>query len=184
MTSSESIFHHSHFHLVKTPKNTNDNLVHDYCWLEMSPAVMVLAWNNQKELRLCKEWRHPVGGWIVGLPGGGFEKDELSLECAKRELREEAGVISENWHWVGQMRPFPGITNQRVDVWAAFDAKETGVLDLDPGERIEPFWLDPSQLFAISQAAMESEENPSMTLDGILAASLWMFEQKFPSFRV
>lgn len=179
---SEFLFRHPRFDLIKTKKNSQKLLEHDYYWLDMEAAVMVLAWNSQKQLRLCKEWRHPVQKWIIGLPGGCTEKGETSLECAKRELREEAGLESEQWKWVGQMRPFPGASSQRVEVWSAFEAIEIGSLDLDEGEKIEPFWLDPREIFALSQAGCSLEQEPGLLLDGILAGSLWMFEKQFSDF--
>ncbi|MEU9662696.1 NUDIX hydrolase [Streptomyces chartreusis] len=37
------------------------------------------------------------GGDYLFLPGGRFEQDESPLECARRELREEAGVTAASW---------------------------------------------------------------------------------------
>ncbi|MFJ5301188.1 NUDIX hydrolase [Streptomyces sp. NPDC088350] len=41
------------------------------------------------------------GGEYVFLPGGRREGDESPEECARRELREEAGVIAETWRPLG-----------------------------------------------------------------------------------
>jgi ADP-ribose pyrophosphatase len=37
------------------------------------------------------------GGEYVFLPGGRREGDETPEDCARRELREEAGVTAETW---------------------------------------------------------------------------------------
>ena len=41
------------------------------------------------------------GGEYVFLPGGRREGAETPEECARRELREEAGVTAENWRPLG-----------------------------------------------------------------------------------
>ncbi|MGJ5827161.1 NUDIX hydrolase [Streptomyces ossamyceticus] len=41
------------------------------------------------------------GGEYVFLPGGRREDDETPEECARRELREEAGVTAQAWRSLG-----------------------------------------------------------------------------------
>ncbi|MEU1466101.1 NUDIX hydrolase [Streptomyces sp. NPDC005727] len=41
------------------------------------------------------------GGEYLFLPGGRREGEETPLECARRELREEAGVTAQQWRPLG-----------------------------------------------------------------------------------
>lgn len=53
------------------------------------PRARVLVWNEHSELLLVRSW----GGkpqW--GLPGGGVQRNEQTIDAAKRELFEEVGI--------------------------------------------------------------------------------------------
>ena len=41
---------------------------------------------------LLRQFRHAADGWIYELPAGKLDNREPPLDCARRELREEAGL--------------------------------------------------------------------------------------------
>ncbi|MFB9345904.1 NUDIX domain-containing protein [Streptomyces heliomycini] len=60
------------------------------------------------------------GGEYLFLPGGRREEGETSLECARRELREEAGVTARKWRSLGSHAITPA-SPARVHLFEARD---------------------------------------------------------------
>ncbi|MDH6579507.1 NUDIX hydrolase [Kitasatospora sp. MAP5-34] len=60
------------------------------------------------------------GGEYLFLPGGRQEGDETPQDCARRELREEAGITAETWRPLGSYAIVPGST-ARLHLFEARD---------------------------------------------------------------
>jgi ADP-ribose pyrophosphatase len=59
--------------------------------VEHSPSVGIIPIINKKEILLIKQFRHAVNKYLIEIPAGKIENDELPYEAAKRELAEETG---------------------------------------------------------------------------------------------
>ncbi len=79
----------------------------------------------------------PHQDWFYDYPGGRHDNpDEIELEAAKRELREETGLNFANWKLVEVHQPFT-----KID-WLVYTFVATGLVgqvaqQLDTGEKIE-----------------------------------------------
>jgi len=93
-------------------------------------AVAVAALDEAGRILLIRQYRHPVGAYLWELPAGLLDQpDEELLECARRELAEEAGVTAEIWSTLLTLALSPGGTSERITVFLA-----TG-LTVDAGSR-------------------------------------------------
>ncbi len=93
-------------------------------------AVAVAAVDDQGRILLIRQYRHPVGAYLWEVPAGLLDKpDEDRLECARRELAEEAGVSAAHWSPLLELALSPGGTSERITVFLA-----TG-LTIDPDSR-------------------------------------------------
>ncbi|HUB93561.1 MAG TPA: NUDIX hydrolase [Verrucomicrobiae bacterium] len=94
-----------------------------YGIVEYSGGVTTVAINDKHEVYLVKEYHYAVDENGITLPGGGIDKNESPLDAAKRELREESGVVAKNWIELGTAQPLPMIVNNTEYLFLATGAE-------------------------------------------------------------
>jgi 8-oxo-dGTP pyrophosphatase MutT (NUDIX family) len=81
--------------------------------LEHPGAAVVLAVDDQDRAFCLWQYRHAVGRTLVQLPAGLCDVDgEESLEVARRELVEEAGLAATDWTHLVSTYSSPGISQE------------------------------------------------------------------------
>jgi 8-oxo-dGTP pyrophosphatase MutT (NUDIX family) len=63
-------------------------------------AIAVLPLHDDGTVVLVGQHRFPLGTYAWEIPEGGGAKDEPPLDAARRELREEAGLLAADWRLV------------------------------------------------------------------------------------
>lgn len=72
-----------------------------YGVVDCRAATGVVAVNHRGELCLVGQFRYPTNEYSWEIIEGGAESGESPLEAAKRELREEGGIIAKSWSSLG-----------------------------------------------------------------------------------
>ena len=90
-------------------------------------GAAIVALDADHRVCLLRQFRHATGGWITELPAGKLDNFEPPLECAQRELAEEAGVTAARWIKLGDFFSSPGVLTEVIHVYLA--------RDLDASER-------------------------------------------------
>jgi 8-oxo-dGTP pyrophosphatase MutT (NUDIX family) len=80
----------------------NGQIINNFVQVDLPPYVMVLALLDNGCVPFVRQYRQAVGDFLLELPAGHIENGEEALAAAQRELREEAGVVAAEWHFLGK----------------------------------------------------------------------------------
>lgn len=94
-------------------------------------AVTLVPVDEQGQVWLIRQYRHPAGKSLLELPAGVVEKGEDPEASAQREVREEIGMGARKLEKVGEFFLAPGYSTEFMRVYLA-----TGLFPeaLDPDE--------------------------------------------------
>jgi ADP-ribose pyrophosphatase len=148
-------------------------------------AVSAIAWHTEhietapgvghtsvKRLVVVEEFRVPINGWEIALPAGLLEQGEDPVECAKRELFEETGFLTESVGMVSKIPLFSsaGLTDETscfVELFCRGNpAEKPGV----GGEQIKVHLLDRNGCIALLARAERREVGMSVRIWPILVS--------------
>jgi ADP-ribose pyrophosphatase len=87
--------------------------------VEHPGAVVVIAFDDEEQVYLVRQYRHALGRYLLELPAGGLEPGEEPLVGARRELREEVGLMADRWTALGSFFSSPGFANELLHVFLA-----------------------------------------------------------------
>lgn len=95
-------------------------IVRDY--LRHPGAVAIVAVDENNQVLLINQYRHPVGQTMIEIPAGmldDFNEDPLS--AAKRELLEESGYVAKDWKTLIDVCTTPGSSSEAIRIYLARD---------------------------------------------------------------
>jgi ADP-ribose pyrophosphatase len=90
-----------------------------YTVVHLKPGVCVLALDEDGQVCLTEEFHYAVGRVTLECVSGGIEPGEDPLQTAKRELKEELGIIAEDWREMGTVDPFTASILSPVKLYLA-----------------------------------------------------------------
>jgi ADP-ribose pyrophosphatase len=103
--------------------------------VEMVGGSSVLAIEENNDVHLVREYKYAVGRDSLEVVSGAIDAGETPLEAARRELREEAGLIAAEWHALGTVDPFTTAIRCTNHLFLAKGLSPTSA-DPDDGEEI------------------------------------------------
>ena len=102
-------------------------------------AVCIVPITDDGKIILEKQYRYAVGQIAIEIPAGKLDfADEIPLEAAKRELKEETGYTAENWKKLGVFYSAIAYSDEQITMFYATGLKK-GTQKLDRGEFLDYF---------------------------------------------
>ena len=81
-------------------------------------GVCVVAFDEDDNIFLVRQYRMPTGEAILELPAGKLEKGENPMEAAFRELEEEVGYKAKYMSFVTEFFPTPAYCTEKITVFS------------------------------------------------------------------
>lgn len=101
-------------------------------------ASAVVAVDDEKNVVLLRQYRHPVRARNWEIPAGLLDQPgEDPLECAKRELAEEANLFAADYTHLGTFNVSPGGSNEVIHIYLATGLHEVDTDFVKTGEEAD-----------------------------------------------
>ncbi len=123
-----------------------------------SLAVGVVVLDDDDRILLVGQHRYSIDAMSWEIPEGGVPPGESALDGAARELREETGVVADDWRELARVHTSNSVTDEFGILFTAH-AVSHGEADPEGTEELEVRWLP-------------FEEVLAMTLDGRITDSM------------
>lgn len=98
--SSKTIYKNPWITLIENQVTTPGGSEGIYSYLKCKAAVGVIAINENNEIYLVGQYRYPMEEYTWEIIEGGAEEGESPLNAAKRELKEEAGIVAKDYELI------------------------------------------------------------------------------------
>jgi ADP-ribose pyrophosphatase len=131
-------------------------------------AIGIVPLTAELDTYLVGQYRFPLDEYSWEIPEGGCPLDQDILDAAKRELKEETGLLANKWTYLSKIHTSNSVCNE---VGHIFLAEELRQGKADP-EDTEDLKIKKVSLKEAYTWVMENKITDSISVAGILKAAL------------
>ena len=114
-----------------------------YDVVEHPGSVTIIPVDDEGDVWLIRQYRHPVRGSLLEFPAGTLEGDEDPEACAARECREEIGMEPGELHFLGEFYLARGYSTEKTYLFLARDLQPSPLEpDEEEGLEVERYTVD------------------------------------------
>jgi 8-oxo-dGTP pyrophosphatase MutT (NUDIX family) len=127
-------------------------------------AVGIIPIDEEGNTWLVGQYRYPLDEYSWEIPEGGCPIGESELEAAKRELKEETGLIARDWEELLRIHTSNSVSNERGIVFIAKDLTQ-GATEFEETEDLKIEKLPLEEAF---QMVIDGEITDSISMAALL----------------
>ncbi len=130
-------------------------------------AAAIVPVDKENNIIMVKQYRTSAEKIMLEIPAGKLDEGETTLECAKRELKEETGYSAEKIDFLFAPMVSPGFSSERIHIFMA-TGLTPGNTAPDEDEFVETVKVNISEVINM---IMSGEIEDGKTVSGVLAAA-------------
>ncbi|MGC6489017.1 MAG: NUDIX domain-containing protein [Planctomycetota bacterium] len=142
----------------------------DYFYVDMPGSCAAIPVFEDGTMALVRVHRYLLGVDLWEFPIGGMKDGERPLEVAQKELREEAGLLAEDWTALGAFAPYKGVSTERCHVFLARGLREVPQ-QLEASEEISVHRMPVAQA---RRTLLEQECGDGQSMAGLMLLDRWL----------
>lgn len=150
-----------------TVRLPNGRVLAPFHVVEQPDWVTAIALTRDGGIVLVEEYRHGARQTVIELPSGIHDTPGEPLAAMQRELLEETGFASGDWHPLGSFFANAPRLNNRVHCFLALDARKVTEPVLDDGELLVAHEVPLADFLADLQAGRRM-------LHGFQGGAVWL----------
>jgi len=105
-------------------------------------AIGIVAFDENDNTWLVGQWRYTLNEWSWEIPEGGGPLHDDPLQSAKRELKEETGLVANQWTLIQRVHLSNSVSDEEGFIFLAEDLT-TGESELEETEADMKVWKLP-----------------------------------------
>ncbi len=113
--------------------------------VEHSDCIAVVAIDEQDNIILVRQFRHPVDQFLLEIPAGGIDPGEEPIDSVRRELQEEIGYFPRKIEKLGGFYAIPGYGTEYLHCFLGTDLVPACLVAEDTDE-IELVRVSPDEI--------------------------------------
>jgi len=142
----------------------------EYYYVDMPGSSAAIPVFNDGTMALVRVHRYLLGLDLWEFPIGGMLAGERPVDVAKKELREEAGLVADDWTALGHFAPYKGVSNERCYFFLARSLGEVSQ-ELESSEEISVHRMPIEEA---RRAIIGQECGDGQSMAGLLLLDRWI----------